>query len=239
MGIKLFAAAALAAASVLLTAANPGDSPDASRERSLEAEVLARINDARQHPRDYAEQLRDYRRYFEGRIVYLPGDRNGVITNEGIDAVDEAIAFLENQLPLPPLDRGAVLALAAKDHADAQGHAGATGHVSTAGASPGDRVRARGGDIYVGEGISYGFDDPDTVVRQLIVDDGVRGRGHRTLLFDSSFHFAGVGCGGHRRFRHMCVVDFAGTEDGGPVMPEWAKARGGRIVHEPRVVAGR
>ena len=233
MDIKRFAAAALGAASVLLTAASPGGSA------SLEAEVLARINAARQHPRDYAEQLRDYRRHFEGRIVYLPGDRNGVITNEGIAAVDEAIDFLEHQAPLPPLDPGALLALAAQDHADAQGDLGATGHVSAAGASPGDRVRARGGDIYVGEGISYGFDDADAVVRQLIVDDGVRGRGHRTLVFDTAFRFAGVGCGGHRRFRHMCVIDFAGTVDGGPVLPEWARARGGRIVRKPTVVAGR
>lgn len=209
-----FAAAALGACWILLTAANEA--------LSLEAQVLDRINYARQHPQEYAAQLRDYRRYFEGRLLYLPGDPNGVITNEGVDAVDEAIDFLERQSPLPALSHGQLLELAARDHAGEQGPIGGRGHVSPDGASPGERVRRHGGDIYVGEGISYGYDQADAVVRQLIVDDGVRDRGHRALLFNSDFRYAGIGCGGHRQFGYMCVVDFSGTINGAPVLPAWA-----------------
>ncbi|NIJ20196.1 uncharacterized protein YkwD [Sphingomonas naasensis] len=192
------------------------------RGRPLEAQVLDRINEARQHPRAYADALREYRRYFEGDILYLPGDANGVYTREGVAAVDEAIDFLERQAPLPPLDRGDLLALAAQDHADDQGAMGATGHRSGDGAGPGERVRRRGGDIFVGESISYGMADADAVVRQLIVDDGVPGRGHRALLFKGDFRFAGVGCGGHRRYGAMCVVDLAATADGKPALTRWA-----------------
>jgi hypothetical protein len=64
--------------------------------------------------------------------------------------------------------------------------------------------------------------DADAVVRQLIVDDGVPGRGHRTLLFSAEFRFAGVGCGGHRRYGHLCVVDLAATINGAPALPQWA-----------------
>jgi uncharacterized protein YkwD len=218
------AAAVLSACSLLLVAAADEEPPG----RSLEAQVLAQINHARQNPRDYARELREYRRYFEGDLLFLPGDDNGVQTREGTDAVDEAIDFLERQAPLPPLGRGDVLALAALDHADAQGEEGATGHVSRAGASPGARVRSRGGDIYVGESISYGHDRADAVVRQMIVDDGVPGRGHRKLLFSRDFRFAGVGCGDHRRWGHMCVVDLSATDDGTPALPQWAKAQGSR-----------
>jgi uncharacterized protein YkwD len=225
--VSRFAAGALAACSFLLMAAN-NDEP--SNAHSLEAQVLERINFARQDPRGYAEELREYRRYFDGRILFLPGDENGVITNEGTRAVDEAIDFLEAQEPLPALGRGELLALAARDHAFDQGEAGATGHTSRDGASPGERVRRRGGDVYVGESISYGFARADEVVRQLIVDDGVPSRGHRKLLFNKGFNFAGVACGEHRRFRHLCVVDLAGTEDGAPVLPEWARAKGMRLV---------
>jgi uncharacterized protein YkwD len=155
-------------------------------------------------------------------VLYLPGDPNGIYTREGVSAVDEAIDFLERQRPLPPLSRGDLLALAAQDHADDQGAAGATGHRSGDGAGPGDRVRRRGGDIYVGESISYGHADATAVVRQLVVDDGVPGRGHRTLLFKNDFRFAGVGCGEHSRYGYMCVVDLAATVNGKPALPQWA-----------------
>ena len=95
----------------------------------------------------------------------------------------------------------------------------------TYGAGPGERVRRRGGDIFVGESISYGMADADAVVRQLIVDDGVPGRGHRILLFKNDFRFAGVGCSGHRRYGHMCVVDLAANRDGAPALPQWASTR--------------
>lgn len=202
-----------------------GSASARAQGRSLESEVLAEINFARQHPQEYAEDLREYRRYFEGRLLYLPGDENGIMTNEGTRAVDEAIAFLKRQAPLPALGHGEVLALAADDHVAAQGPLGGLGHSSRAGNSPGERVRRRGGDIYVGEGISYGYSSAAEVVRQLIVDDGVPGRGHRALLFDKGFRYAGVGCGGHRQYRYMCVVDMSSTSDGNPVLPQSARAR--------------
>lgn len=230
-------AAALGACAILFAGAaahagaHPGErATDISR---LERDVLAEINYARQHPQDYAEELRDYRRYFDGRVLFLPGDPNGVITNEGPNAVDEAIDFLERQAPLPALSRGELLVLAAQDHADDQGANGGSGHVSRDGATPGDRVKRRGGDIYVGEGIWYGNGDAGAVVRSLIVDDGVRSRGHRALLFQADFRYAGVGCGAHRRFGNICVVDFSGTADGSPTVPGWAKARGGQVFRMP------
>ena len=219
--------AALGACWIALTAMSAA-SNDLSARRSLEAGVLDRINYARQHPREYARHLRDYRSYIRGGILFLPGDENGVYTREGHASVDDAIAFLERQAPLPPLTEGQVLSLAARDHADEQGWSGSQGHVSGDGASPGERVKRRGGDIYVGESISYGFDDADDVVRQLIIDDGVPDRGHRKLLFDRDFRYAGVGCAQHRRLRHLCVVDLSGTENGAPVIPDWAQARGAR-----------
>ncbi len=226
--------AALGAGALLLAggaAASAGErATNASR---LERDVLAEINRARANPREYADTLREYRDFFDGRVLFLPGDQNGVITNEGVDAVDEAIDFLERQEPLPPLGRAELLALAAQDHADEQGATGGNGHVSRDGLSPGERVRRHGGDIYVGEGIWYGSGDAGAVVRSLIIDDGVRDRGHRALLFQSDFRFAGVGCGAHRRFGSICVVDFSGTADGSPVVPEWARARGGQVFRMP------
>jgi len=225
--------AALGACALLLASGAASAGERAANVSRLERDVLAEINRARENPREYAEMLREYREFFDGRVLFLPGDSNGVITNEGIAAVDEAIDFLERQEPLPPLGRAELLALAAQDHADEQGATGGSGHASRDGRTPGERVRQRGGDIYVGEGIWYGSGDAGAGVRSLIVDDGVRGRGHRALLFQSDFRFAGVGCGAHRRFGSICVVDFSGTADGSPVVPDWARARGGQVFRMP------
>lgn len=207
---------ALPLAALLAAAPLPAVAQDRAE---IERAVLDRINFARTRPQDYAEQLRDYAGWFDGRIVRLPDAEADIATVEGRPAVDEAIAFLRRQPPLPPLTESELLTLAARDHADAQAHSGAIGHASAAGATPGDRVRRRGGGIYVGEGITYGFADPDMVVRQLIVDDGVPGRGHRALLFQPGYRFAGIGCGPHPRYRAMCVVDLSATPNGQPVLP--------------------
>jgi len=61
-----------------------------------------------------------------------------------------------------------------------------------------------------GENISYGYSDAAMIVATLIVDDGVRGRGHRKNIFSRSFAVAGIACGPHTRFGGMCVIDFAG-----------------------------
>lgn len=193
----------------------------------LEAGVLARINFAREHPQDYADQLRGYRDEFDGRVLYRRGDENGVLTQEGVSAVDEAIGFLERQAPLPPLSEGDVLAMAAREMAAMQDEDGSVGHVPHDGSTPGQRVQRHGGDIYVGESISYGFDEPDDVVMQMIVDDGVPRRGHRALLFAKNYRFAGVGCGEHPQYRFMCVVDLSGTATGGPELPAGYRPGGG------------
>ena len=183
-------------------------------QTALEREVLVEINFARMQPGRYAEQLRGYRALFRGKVVRYPGNPAGLLTEEGTRAVDEAIAFLERQAPLPPLGAAPLLAQAARDHAVEQGPRGALGHLSKDGANPRDRVRRRGGGSYVAEAITYGPPTAPEVVRQFIVDDAVPGRGHRKTLFAAEMRFAGAGCGRHRTYRMMCVVDFGRTPTG-------------------------
>jgi uncharacterized protein YkwD len=179
--------AALAAAAPTTTVAD---------SRRFEDVVLARINFARQHPADYARQLRA-----------LPIDDAVDETTPEPDALGEAIDFLGRQAPLKPLRLDSRLAASAKDHVVEQGRSGTVGHGRF-----GQRVQARlAGAGLAGEDIDYGRHSPEEVVRRLIVDAGVPDRGHRHNIFGPAYELSGVSCGPHRVYGSMCVIDFAGA----------------------------
>lgn len=198
---------------ILLSGAS-APAPAPAPQITLESAVIAEINFARANPKTYARRLRDYRKGFEGRIVRYPGNPDGLRTSEGVAAVDEAIRFLERQKPLGPVAASRLLARAAADHVAEQGPRGVTGHASRNGERVADRVRKRGGGSYVAENITYGPPSAVEVVRQLIVDDGVKNRGHRRIVYAAEFQFAGAGCGGHKVYRRMCVIVFGRTAEG-------------------------
>ncbi|NIJ20195.1 uncharacterized protein YkwD [Sphingomonas naasensis] len=198
----------------MLTAALPFALLLAAPPVALERDIVAELNFARTSPARYAARLRDYRRYFRGKIVRYPGRPDGLRTTEGVAAVDEAIGFLERQTPTGALTPAPLLARAAGDHVAEQGPIGATGHYSRNGDDPRDRVRRRGGGGYVAETITYGPPSAAEVVRQLIVDDAVPGRGHRRTVFAAEMRFVGVRCGPHKTYRMMCVAEFARNPDG-------------------------
>jgi uncharacterized protein YkwD len=173
----------------------------------LAREVHDEMNLMRTDPQGYIRFLEDYRAQFRGDQVFRPG-RVTVQTREGVAAVDEAIAFLRRQQPLPPLRFDGVLTLSAKDHVADQGPTGFVGHYGTDGWDFATRVARRGGEPWGGENISYGYDTAREVIIQLLVDDNVRDRGHRVNLFQTGYVRAGVGCGPHAVFYYMCVIDY-------------------------------
>ena len=192
--------------------------PDEARRRiDTERAVLVELNRARTSPAALAIALREERAYYQGNLLVRPGAEAAILTEEGVAPVDEAIAWVGREPGEVPLAPAPLLAAAAADHQADQGDSGLVGHVGTDGSTPADRLRRRGGDVYVGEVIAYGNDDPAGIVRQLIVDDGVADRGHRRLLYDASLRYAGVSCGTHPVYRYMCVVTLGRTPDGQPL----------------------
>ena len=185
----------------------------------FEAGVLAELNRFRSDPAGYTDVLRDYRERFDGRLLLADDDGEiDIMTNEGVAAVDEAIRDLRREKPLPRLQQSDMLAAAAADHVAVQSRSGAVGHY-TRGRGPGERMKARGGGPYVNEVITYGHHSPAGVVQQLLIDDGVPGRGHRHSLLRATHRYAGVACGTHRVHRTMCVTLMSQTPDGSPPPP--------------------
>lgn len=185
--------------------------PAAAIDHTLAKQILAEINLARTEPLAYAGFVREFRRQFRGKYYLQPGSVVRVRTSEGVKAVDEAIRFLSRSKPLPPMVWSDGLAAAAAELAVDQGDSGATGHTGSQNRGVRERIEQHGKwERRIGENIGYGPKAPRDMVMQLIIDDGVPDRGHRTNTFSRDFTTAGVACGPHPRFRNMCVIDFAG-----------------------------
>jgi len=185
--------------------------PASALDENLGLRVLAELNLARSAPRSYGGYLREFRGRFRGKEYLLPDGTTRVRTVEGRAAVDEAIRFLSRQKPLPPLSWSDGLAAAAAELAEEQGRSGATGHVGRQSRGMKERIERHGRwERQIGENIGYGPEDAREMVMQLIIDDGVKGRGHRKTIFTRAFTTAGVACGPHPRFGSICVIDFAG-----------------------------
>lgn len=206
-------AALLAAALAGCAPAGPSGSaitaPGSDAVRAeVRADIVAELNAARTNPAAYARKAKALRALYRGDRIERPGEV-AEITREGTAAVDEAIAFLERQAPLPPLRDSPLLARAAADHAGEQARTGEVAHAGADGSSPADRMRRHGRWSATGEAIAYGRDRAGDVVLQLIIDDGVPDRGHRTILFNPAYTLAGAACAPHPVWRRACVLDFA------------------------------
>jgi uncharacterized protein YkwD len=171
--------------------------------------VIREMNLARQNPALYATFVQELRGRMNGNVLVLPGHTR-IRTKEGTTAVDEAIRFLQNAQPLPPLTLSRGMSRAAADHCADQAD-GAFGHEGKDRSHAGQRI-ARYGNFSGGwgENISYGKSSARDVVLALIIDDGVPARKHRKNIFNPNYNFAGAAFGRHARFGTMCSMDFAG-----------------------------
>ena len=191
---------AITAAALLLSCCHAATAPD---------DILRELNEMRANPAGYAAKLESRRKYYSGRMLRMP-KQVPIQTAEGVAALNEAVRALRSEKPLPSFSASRALNGAAADHVQDIGPKGLVAHQGTNGSTPSDRVRRHAsGFSEVAEVISFGPDDAASVLIDLLVDDGVRNRGHRKILLDRTLRLAGIACGKHAVYRTMCVIDFA------------------------------
>jgi uncharacterized protein YkwD len=193
MRLAILSAFALISFLQIVAARETATAPDA--EQVSATAVIRELNFARENPGLYATFVAESRPFHmieHGR------------------AVDEAVHFLKKARPLPPLTLSSGMSRAAADHCAEQVE-GQLGHDGNDRSSPGDRISRYGTwSASWGENISYGQKTARGIVLTLIIDDGVRSRGHRKNIFNPKFNYAGAAFGPHARYRTVCSIDFAG-----------------------------
>jgi uncharacterized protein YkwD len=175
----------------------------------LEKAIVREVNLARTNPKGYASFLEKWKRYYDGKLLKIPGETM-IMTKEGMTALNEAIGLTHSINPVPRLNPSRGMSWGARDHVKDQGSSGSSQHKGSDGSQPWDRVNRYGTwEKSIAENISYGSDKARNIVIALIVDDGVPSRGHRKNIFNPDFGVIGVACGRHSTYRTVCVITFA------------------------------
>ncbi len=160
---------------------------------SLETEILAQINRARENPSDYADWLEAQKQYYDGIMLRLPEEKP-VRTNKGLAALEEAIDFVRQQVPLTPLAYSEAMAIAAQEQL-----------------TPITDLENRGDSR--SRNISYGKVTAKGIVFHLVVDDGFPDRRHRLAIFSDRNQEVGVSCQEDTIYEQKCAIAYAGNPE--------------------------
>lgn len=184
--------------------------PKIEKVAEIEKAIVDETNRLRSNPQAYAAELEELRQYFKGNILKVPG-YPALKTHEGVAAVDEAIRDLKATPPLSTLTLSQGLSLGARDHVQDLGPKGKAGHYGTDGSDPFQRMNRYGTwNGTAGENISFSpIATAKWHVMQLVIDDGVKNRGHRKALLNPDYRLTGSACGDHSVYGQMCVMTYS------------------------------
>lgn len=217
MKFRLFGLVALCCVVAINLCSNRIQSASSQKNKSTpalskaEQDLLSEINQARAHPQTYATYLEQLKPLFKGKHYTAAGQEAPLTTQEGWNAVEDAIKFLRAAKPLGPLTTSQGLCLAALSHVKEQSASGTTGHAGANNTMVEQRVKPfgtwQGG---IGENLTYGDESARERILTWLIDDGVPTRGHRNRIMSRDYRVAGISCGPHPEYGTMCVLTLAG-----------------------------
>lgn len=171
--------------------------------------ILNEVNAARANPQSFIPYLERYRATFKGKTAYHPNGKM-VTTIEGTAVIDEAIGYLKSLSKLPPYTMSKGLLTAANAHVTDLMENSALGHYGKDGSDLPTRLKKFG--LYgklTAENITYYAPLARDIVMTMIIDDGVKSRGHRKNIFSTNFKQIGPAFGQSKKGENLCVLIFA------------------------------
>jgi uncharacterized protein YkwD len=178
---------------------------------ALEAALVVELNRLRSDPAGYAASLSEFRTLYRDQAVVVPGHMT-MSTQEGVAAVDDAIAAAGATAPMARLARSDGLTRAARAYAYQLGHRSELERGDEDSITLHRRMDAYGRvNGMFAENIGAVYRDARLMLLTLFVDDGVETRVHRFNMIGPMFRHVGVGCASHPTYDVVCVMDFAET----------------------------
>ncbi len=189
-----------------------GSPPPHGNQSPTPKNILRELNAVRTNPKAYAFYIIKPRlNHFNGKIY--TGGTIGLITQEGVQAVQECISVLNTTAPMEALSLEKGLNTSAQWFANDQSATGVIGHTGSDGSTSGERMNRYGKwSITCGENCAYGSKSAREIVVQLLIDDGVSSRGHRKNILNPAFKKVGIGFSDKNNapYGAVSVMDLAG-----------------------------
>lgn len=171
--------------------------------------ILNEINAVRADPQSFIPYLEKYRATLKGNTAYYP-DGKMVTTIEGTAVIDDAISYLKTLSKLPPYTMSKGLSTAANSQVTDLMENSALGHYGKDGSDLPTRLKKFGAyGTLTAENITYFAPLAREIVMTMIIDDGVKSRGHRKNIFSNNFKQIGPAFGQGKKGEHLCVLIFA------------------------------
>ncbi len=173
-----------------------------------EKNVVLAMNLIRHNPAKYARlYVQPLLAYFDGTLLRMPG-KTPLRTREGAEAVRELYHELMETNPVQLLYPSEGMSLAAANHARYMKRTGNAGHEGRGGM---DARLSRHGrwDVSIAENLHWGADNAHDAVLSLMIDDGVKNRGHRINILEPDFKYVGVGIDSHPKLHISYVIKYA------------------------------
>jgi hypothetical protein len=156
---------------------------------SLESQVLLEINRIRLNPQFYIERLESNKAYYNNNILTFP-NQSPIITQEGINGVNEAIEFLKTLKPLP------LITLGYDNVANRESSSRVLDRINTYGVTSQRENNPRKA--------------AEMIVMQLIINDGFPERNQRLNLFNPNLILMDLLCGEGSSNNYSCVLSYGG-----------------------------
>ena len=166
--------------------------------------LIKEINSVRTNPVAYADKLLEYKKYFKGLVLKLPGAKAGIKTEEGFPPYEEAAKFLKSMKPVEEMSPSKGLGRIANDYLEKIKDLDPEqiGEIDI------DLIIKKYGSFSGSfSNISdFGNNTPEFCLIGLLVSDGDESRSNRDFILDKNLKKVGIAREKHAVYEYLTII---------------------------------